>query len=44
MEEYVDSYNQPNEPLFTKMLHEFHLLGEIMDTSSGECSVQPVRP
>ena len=25
MEEYIDSYNQPNEPFFTKMLHEFHV-------------------
>ena len=23
-EEYTDGYNEPNEPFFTKMIHEFH--------------------
>ena len=25
MEEYIGNYNQPNEPLFTKVLCDFHV-------------------
>ena len=39
MEEYIDSYYQPNEPFFTKMIHEFHVyLGCGQIQCSRQCS------
>ena len=25
IEEYIDSFHQPNDPFFTKMIHDFHI-------------------
>ena len=43
MEGYVASYTEPNEPIFTKMLHGFHIsLG--CRKPSGQGDVLHVRP